>query len=102
MGRGRLSIICRLRADSQERCSGLFDWPRTRDEDVHQSPGALLPVRTGRHVGDADQRPKQIEWLQIFANVAALDGALHQRINRSLDLTTRTFKELRRPSNDRI
>jgi hypothetical protein len=36
----------------------LFDWPRTRDEDVHESPGALLPVGTGRHVGDADQRPK--------------------------------------------
>jgi hypothetical protein len=38
--------------------SRLFDWPRTRDEDVHESPGALLPVRTGRHMGNADQCPK--------------------------------------------
>ncbi len=36
----------------------LFDWPRTSDEDIHQSPGALLPLRTGRNMGDADQRPK--------------------------------------------
>jgi len=36
----------------------LFDWPRTGDEDVHESPGALLPVRTGRHMGDANQCPK--------------------------------------------
>jgi len=34
----------------------LLDWPRTGDEDVHESPGALLPVGTGGHVGDADQR----------------------------------------------
>ena len=67
--------------------SDLFDWPRTSDEDVHESPGALPPVRTGRHVGDADQRSKQIEWLQISTDVAALDSPLHQRINRSLNLT---------------
>ena|SRR5437762_3151213 len=36
----------------------LFDWPRTSDEDIHESPGALLPVRTGRHVGDTDEGPK--------------------------------------------
>ena len=65
----------------------LFDWSRTRDEDIHQSSGALLPVRTGRHVRDADKCAEQIEWLQVSANVAALDCALHQRINRSLDLT---------------
>jgi hypothetical protein len=36
----------------------LLDWPRTGDEDVHQSPGALLPVGTGGHVRDANQRAK--------------------------------------------
>ncbi len=56
----------------------LFDWPRTGDEDVHESPGALLPVRTRSHVGDTDERPEQIEGLQISTNLAALDGALHQ------------------------
>ena len=30
-------------------------WARTGDEDVHQSPGTLLPVRAGGHVGDADK-----------------------------------------------
>ena len=38
--------------------TGLFDWARTRDEDVHESSRALLPVRAGRYVRDADQRPK--------------------------------------------
>ena len=65
----------------------LLDWPRTGDEDVNESLGALLPVRTGRHMGDADQCAEQIEWLQISAKVAALDGALYQRINRSLNLS---------------
>jgi len=38
--------------------SGLFEWPRAGDEDIYQSPGALLPVGAGRHVGDADKNPK--------------------------------------------
>jgi hypothetical protein len=37
---------------------GLFDWPRAGDEDIHQSPGALLPVRTGCHIGDAYEGPE--------------------------------------------
>src|SRR5580658_6036753 len=85
-----------------KRTAHLLDWPRTGDEDVHESPGALLPVRAGRHMGDADQCAEQIEWLQISTNVAALDGALHQRINRSLDLTARTFIQLRRATDERV
>jgi len=46
--RGEDALIC---------FSRLFDFPRTRDEDVHESSGALLPVRTGRHMGNADQHP---------------------------------------------
>jgi len=38
--------------------SSLFNWPRTGDEDIHESLGALLPVRAGRHVGDANERPQ--------------------------------------------
>jgi len=34
---------------------GLFDRPRTGDEDIHQSPRALLPIRTGRDIRHADQ-----------------------------------------------
>jgi hypothetical protein len=36
----------------------LFDWARTGDEDIDEPLRALLPVRAGRHVGDADKRPK--------------------------------------------
>lgn len=62
---------------SEVRVSLLFDWPRTSDEDIHESPGTLLPVRTGCHVGDADKCAEQIEWLQISAHVAVLNRTLH-------------------------
>jgi hypothetical protein len=65
----------------------LFGGSRTSDEDIHESPGALLPVRTRRHVGDADKGPKQIERVEISPDVAVLNRALHQRINRSLNLS---------------
>ena len=45
-------------AEYEDRVLRLLAWPRTRDEDVHESPGASLPVRAGRDVGDADQRSK--------------------------------------------
>jgi hypothetical protein len=35
-----------------------FNRPRTGDENIHQSPGALLPVRAARHVGHPDQGAK--------------------------------------------
>ena len=56
--------------------------PRTGNEDIHQPLGALLPVGTRSHVGHSDKCPKQIEWLDIFAYVAALGCALHQRLQR--------------------
>src|ERR1700692_2111820 len=34
---------------SRVRVLRLFDWPRTRDKDVHESLGALLPVWAGRN-----------------------------------------------------
>jgi hypothetical protein len=79
-----------------------FSWPRTSDEDIYQSPGALLPVRTGRYVGHADERPKQIEWVEIASYITGLDGVLCQRVNRSLDLTAGTFIQLRGASNQRV
>jgi len=36
----------------------LFARPRTGDEDIYESSGALLPVGAGGDVGDADQCPK--------------------------------------------
>ena len=42
-------------------------------------------------MGDTDQRSKQVERVEISADVAALDRAFYQRINRSLDQPTRTL-----------
>src|SRR5215472_17819326 len=82
--------------------SVLFAWPRTGDEDIHESSGALLPVRAGRHVGNADKSTKQIEWVEVFPYVAALDRALYKCINRSLDLSSGSFINLRWSSDQRV
>ena len=31
---------------------------------IHQPPGALLPVGGGGHIGHADERAKQVEWVE--------------------------------------
>jgi hypothetical protein len=56
----RLNGCRRCTCEKQIRMSapGLFDWPRTRDEDIHEPPGALLPIRAGGHVSDADKSLK--------------------------------------------
>src|SRR5882724_5227956 len=82
--------------------SRLLGRPRTCDEDIHQSLGTLLPVRGGRHAGDADKSPKQIEWVEVLTYVPALDCALHQSINRSLDLGSGTLIQLRGTSGECI
>ena len=53
---------------------------RTRacDEDFHQPPGALLPVRAEAHVRDADQRPKQVGGIEILWQIAASPQLLQQ------------------------
>jgi len=53
-------------------------------------------------VGNPDQRSKQVEGYEIVAYVAALDGALYQRINRALDQTARTLEEFRGASDETI
>jgi hypothetical protein len=40
-------------------------------------------------MGDTDQRPKQVEGVEISTDVTALDRAIHQRINRSMDQPVR-------------
>ena len=42
----------------QKRNLDLFDWLGTVDQDIDQSPGALLPVRAGGHVSDANKSPQ--------------------------------------------
>ena len=66
--------------------TGLLHWARASDENIHEPAGALLPARTGRDKGDSDERPKQIEGVEISADVTALDGAFHQRVYGSMDL----------------
>src|SRR4029077_6093855 len=80
----------------------LLHWPRTFDQDVHESPGAILPVGAGGYVGDANQRAKQVEWLEVFAYVAAVHGSLHKRINRSPNLKAGRIVQPRRTADDAI
>ena len=51
---------------------------------------------------DADQRPKQIECIQISSQIAAPLRALHQLIDRALDQAARTFIEPGRASDHAI
>ena len=59
----------------QER---LFDRPRTGDENLHQPPGALLPVRVGRQVGDADQRAAMLKLYTIYSPPNHPDETVHK------------------------
>src|SRR6266404_2725612 len=72
----------------------LFDWPRTCDENVHKSLGALLPVGAGGDIRHANQRAEQINRVEVFSYVAALDGALYQRPNRIPNLSVGGFENL--------
>jgi len=53
-------------------------------------------------MGNAYERPKRIERVEIASYITALDGALCQRVDRSLDLTAGAFLQLRGASNQRI
>ena len=67
------------------------DRPRSQDEDVDQFPRTLLPTGTGSYTGDAHQGPEQVDGIEIFPDVAALDGALHQTAHRFVNLTVRSL-----------
>jgi hypothetical protein len=60
---------CRASLDSR----AVSTRPRTGDQDIDESPRALLPVRAGRHVGDADESSKKIDWIEVLPYIAALD-----------------------------
>jgi len=64
---------------------GLYDWPRTGNEDIHESFGALLPVGASGHVSDADKSSQEINRVEVSPYVAALDSALHQGTSRFVD-----------------
>ena len=92
-----IRLLFTLTTIPEQPSSGLR--PRTGNEDIHQSPGALLPIWAGRHVGHADKSPKQIERVEVLSDVATVDRTLYQRIDRSLDLCPRTFIQLGRTSH---
>ncbi len=69
------------------------DGLRTEDEDLDKSLRALRPVRRGGHIGDADKRTKQIEWVEIGTYVAVGDSSFHERMNGSPDFGSRCFKQ---------
>ena len=50
----------------------------------------------------ANQRPKQVERIQISSQIAAPLRALHQPIDRGMDQAMRTFIEPGRASDDGI
>jgi len=80
----------------------LFKRPRTGYEDVYESPGALLPITAGGHIGEADQRPKQIRGVNVSSHVAALFSALHQFVDCSLNQAARTLIEPGRASGNAV
>ena len=70
---------------TQETALPLPDGSSARNQDIHESPGALLPIMAGAHMGDADKRTKQVRGVQIFSQIAVLFCAFYQFIDRSLD-----------------
>jgi hypothetical protein len=50
--------------------------------DDDEPSGALMPVRACGHVGDAYQRPRQVDRIQVLTDVTAFDRALHECANR--------------------
>jgi hypothetical protein len=81
---------------------GLFGGTRTGYQNIHEPPGALLPVRAGRRVSDTDKSLKQIDCVEIFAQVATLDAVLHECTNRSMDLSVGSFDHFRMAPDRRI
>ena len=65
---------------------------RAGDEDIHETAGALPPVRARGDIRDADQSAEEIEGFKVFADVAAFDRAFHQHIDSSANLTARSLK----------
>jgi hypothetical protein len=63
----------------------LLDGARTEEEDIDSSPCALRLVWYGRHVGDADESTEQIEWVEVWTYVSALDGAIYQPIAHGMN-----------------
>ena len=64
----------------------LLDGARTEEEDIDSSPCALRLVWYGRHVGDADESTEQIEWVEVWTYVSALDGAIYQPIAHGMNI----------------
>ena len=91
-----------VRPVTQKQDQPLPDGSGTGDEDIDESSGALLPVRAGGDIGDADQRPQQVDRIEVLTDVAALDRALHQRANRFPDPGIGSLEHLLGISQQRV
>jgi hypothetical protein len=91
-----------LARTTEIKLSRSFQWPGTQDKNLHQSPRALLPVRAGRDIGDADKSAKQIDRVNVLAYVAALDRALHECAKRFMHLGLGRLEHLLGVADERI
>jgi hypothetical protein len=67
------AVYLTLRCPSKEWIEKpLFNRSQTHYEYLYESPGALLPITAGAHVGDADHRPQQIGGVNISSQIAVL------------------------------
>jgi len=53
-------------------------------------------------MGHANQRPQQIDRVEVFPYVAALDAALHQRVDRPLNPSAGSFIHSGWPADERV
>src|SRR5215831_13406279 len=51
----------------------LLHGPGTCDQNIHESPGALLPLRAGGDTGDANESSQQVDRIEVLADVAVFD-----------------------------
>src|ERR1700722_19795428 len=79
-----------------------FQWPRTQDQDLHQSARALLPVGAGRDIGNTDKGAKKIDRVKVLAYVAALGRALHECANGLMDRGVGRLEHLLGVADERI
>src|SRR5258708_33987774 len=84
-----LAPLLRVGRQFGSQTRGLFEWPRTTDEDIYESPCTLRPVGARRHIGDTAKRPKKIEWIEVCPYVPGPNCTLHHRVNRPGALSPR-------------
>src|SRR3984893_13936329 len=63
--------------------------PQPIHQNVDESPRARFPALVGIPITHSDQRTQQVRRIDIFAHIAACDGTLHERRDRTGDQFSR-------------